>query len=204
MAEIKLKLTMFWTDYEDDKYSDQSVHERYLRQMRTLLKKYGLGMVTLPSQRSAKFTLPYKGVFKEYPECDAPKEAGKLRNLANQVYPGKESDRAGVVVIFCPFARIKLSYDEEPSRTGGITFGYNDTYTKWIATDGVKWPPFVIINTRHETPDHGTLLHEVGHSAGLPHYKKGGQKNIMTYGKSRSELVKDQVKTLRHAYFAGK
>ena len=159
-------------------------------------------MFTLPAQRSAQFTIPYKGVFKEYPESDAPKEGGKLRNMANQKYGGKSEDRPGCVAIFCPFARIELSHTSEPTRTGGMNFGYNDDYTQWIATDGVMWPPFAVINSRHVTPDHGTLLHEVCHTAGIDHYE-GGQTNIMTYGKSRSELVKEQVKKLKGAYFAG-
>ena len=112
----KIKITVFWTDHSGDKDSIQNLHEQYLRRMNELVKKYGLSTTVRPATRSTKFMLPFTGTFIENPEYEAEECAGKLRNMANKVYPGKDSERAGTVVIYCPFAPTQLQRSEQRSR----------------------------------------------------------------------------------------
>lgn len=203
MAKKELKFTLFWTKScnTDQRSRNQDVHTPLTRKAKTLLKEHGFDLRLNPTAKQSEFILPTEDEFTEYPENESEQHAGKLRNLANQVYPGNKNHRAGLVVIYCPFKDVQGQYAKEPTRTGGITFGWNKTYTQQKPVDGINWPPFVVINARILYPDAGTLVHEACHAAGIAHHSD--QKNIMSYGNNRTEINDEQQKKLAKAYFVG-
>jgi hypothetical protein len=62
---------------------------------------------------------------------------------------------------------------------------------------------FAMINSRKVMADNATLLHEVGHGAGLDH-RLAIPKNIMSYGTSRTEFADDQLRVLGGCFFCSK
>jgi hypothetical protein len=62
---------------------------------------------------------------------------------------------------------------------------------------------FAMINSRKVAADQVTLLHEIGHGAGLEH-RFGIRANIMSYGPGRTEFADDQLKVLGGCFFCSK
>ncbi len=149
----KLKLTLFWTDFSGDSASTDN-SGKLLATTKKMLGEHGLGLDVLPTSRTSAFVLPYKGVYKEFPDDQADKNAGKLRALAHTAYP---RGNGRLPVIFVPF--------QSPQATKGITWGRPRTGK----VDGVDWLTFVLINTRQTAPDRVTVLHESGHAANVDH-----------------------------------
>ena len=58
---------------------------------------------------------------------------------------------------------------------------------------------YAMINIRALAPDHVTLLHEIGHGAGLSH--ESDVANFMSYGMNRSTVNPIQLTKLAAAYF---
>ncbi len=182
----KLKLTLFWTDFSGDAASSD-ISAKLLATAKQMLKSHGLGLDVLPKSRTSAFTLPYQGVYEEFPEYQSEKDAGKLRALAHNAYPHGEGR---LPVIFVPF--------ETPQATKGQTWGKPRTGP----VDGIGWLTFVLINTRGLAPDRVTLLHESGHAANLDH-NTGDVVNFMANGLKRTVMYEDQVKKLAASYFCG-
>lgn len=65
--------------------------------------------------------------------------------------------------------------------------------------------PYSLINTGWRAADHATLLHEMGHAAGLnPGNHEPDQDNFMSLGANRRKMREDQLATLGKAFFASK
>lgn len=62
---------------------------------------------------------------------------------------------------------------------------------------------FAMINSRKVAADQVTLLHEMGHGAGLPH-RFEARANIMSYGPSRTDIADDQLKVFGSCFFCSK
>lgn len=180
-GKVEVRLTLFWTAAVT---ADPA--ERLVNKAAKLLKEHNLGLsVYKTSLKTSDMTLsdskPMPAMSDEF---DA--HALHLRGLCHQVY---RDDRPRLPVIFVPFSGPKSS---EPCDINGIAM---------MKTD---WLPFVLINSNLQSEDGVTLLHEIGHAAGLGHV---GSKptdaivNFMSYGNNRTNLFASQVKTIAGAYF---
>ncbi|HEY9735107.1 MAG TPA: Ig-like domain-containing protein [Trichocoleus sp.] len=124
----------------------------------------------------------------------------ELRHKAHEAFGGDEYPRLPVIV--CPFRQSLVSGE---IATGMAVKNRPEAPSKWL--------PFVLINSQIKSLDSVTLLHEIGHAAGLGHEgevkKEHAVINFMQYFDPKSTslpgrdgLSPHQVKTLANAYFA--
>jgi hypothetical protein len=180
-TKVTVRLTLFWTASVT---ADPA--ERLVRVATKMLQEHNLDLsVYKTSLKTADMTLssnkPMPAMSDEF---DA--HAKVLRNLCHQVY---RDDRPRLPVIFVPFSGPKSS---EPCDVNGV------------AVKNTDWLPFVLINSNLKSEDGVTLLHEIGHAAGLGHFGKGPNdvaENFMGNGTNRTNMIASQVKAIAGAYF---
>ncbi len=203
---VTIKVTMFWT-----KSAGTPSH---IPNYRTTAKSaLGAHNLTLDILEPEKKILDYNGAAR------TDEEINEIRGLAEIAFPtSKGAGRLPVIV--CPFVQIFPNQGvstfgdfgmTKVSQTGGS-----------VVIDGVTWLPFVMINSLANSADNITLVHEIGHAAGLKHLpanlllevqpgamefltaqKIDVTKNFMNDGKDRQEqLFAYQIQKLAGAYFA--
>ncbi|HYT93467.1 MAG TPA: hypothetical protein VEL76_32415 [Gemmataceae bacterium] len=178
-GNVKVRLMLFWTSNAD---SDPS--QRLVAAADKLLKEHGLGLDVRPGvPKQAATTLPYSRVVLTGND-DQVKE---VRQLADTALGGAQSI---LPVIFCPFGEVKGATSWS---TNGVTF------------KDLGSPTFVFINSKVQSADGLTLLHEIGHAAGRGHVPMGPTDkiaNFMSNESTRTGVLRAQVIDIANAFFA--
>lgn len=178
-GNIKVRLTFFWAS---NSTSDPA--KTLADKAAALLGEHGMGIDVYPSMtKTAAHTLP----FQEKLYLDD--HALELRHKAHGVFQDK---KPRLPVIFCPF-RGEGGGGDGPCSTNGMCL------------KGTNWLPFVLINSELMSPDNVTLLHEIGHAAGLMHMATGANdavKNFMGYQPTRTGMLRNQVVSIAQSYFS--
>lgn len=173
-----VRLTLFWASNVP-----QDPAPGLLSAAEGVLNQHGLGLNVLPArQKQSSAILSYS----ESLYLD--QQVEDLRRLAC----GRGDPPSRLVVIFCLF-RGPLGSETD---TNGITYR---------ETPNVSWYPFVLINAGRQAPDGLTLLHEIGHAAGLNHVPKGPNDvvaNFMSYASGRTDMLRNQVIAIANSFFA--
>ncbi|MBZ5620687.1 MAG: hypothetical protein LAQ69_18470 [Acidobacteriia bacterium] len=169
----RLKLTLFWTEGA----KGEKVSSILVQKAQDLLRANGDKFTLDVDYRKNDIAFKKQIDF----EIDACKDTGieDIRTLVAKsgVCP---SDR--LAVVFCePFLAEKGSND-----TTGL---------QCVAASG----RCVLINVTNSHPDHGTLMHEVGHGAGNQH--ESDDSNIMSYGANRTKINFVQLARFDKAFF---
>jgi hypothetical protein len=190
---VTLHLAIFWTSNVSD--ADDPI-PAYFAEAKRLLVAHGLDLTAYPApHKSPETTLQFN---KDVYLFDQIKE---LRNMAHKAFPGNEVPRLPVIV--CPF---RQSLVDDEIATGMAIRNSPSTPSGWNLE-------FILINSQIKSPDNVTLLHEIGHAAGLVHegavIKNADVLNVMQYYDpkatvlpGRDGLKPNQVKRLATAYFA--
>src|SRR5262249_49004241 len=152
-----------------------------LRRAKEMLAEHGLGLTTWPTAgKSSQVTLEVPDRLLEREDYD------KVIDAATDVLSG-----AGVtghlVVVFCEFR----------FPAAGLTV--QTTSTRCLTR------PFCMVQAAVSS-DNVTLLHEVGHAAGLDHDKTStdaARRNFMHEATTRTTMMRWQVEKLAGAFFTG-
>jgi len=176
-----LKVVLFWTTAAQG----ESLSTRLVQKAQDFLLRNG-DRFTL-HVRPERTVLPFQGDVLDKVETD------QVRELAERaVHFG--ADRLPVIFFtFTPAACRPGSNCPAPP------FGFTPRDARGKA--------FVMINTSiAPAPDNVTLLHEIGHAAGIEpsDTREGDLNNFMSNGNNRSVIREDQLKKLSNAYFATK
>jgi hypothetical protein len=174
----KVRLTLFWTSN-----AKSNPAPGMIQAAETLLKEHNLTLDVFPAQKTPQFTLN----FQEQVYLDEHKDA--LRHLAHKAY---QDSRPRLPVIFVPF---RGPQGPDTCDTNGVTIQRGAT-SSWLA--------YVLINSELQG-DGITLLHEIGHAAGLGHEPSSPSDevfNFMSYANGRNDMLRKQVIKISQAYFA--
>jgi hypothetical protein len=176
----------------------KDVSDTYLETAKRLAALHGLNITAIPpsGQDKDKFTFKFDGSV-----ADRDTQAYlKVRQLAEDVHKKNAPSGAlssSILIIFC-------SYE------GGYATTVRDN----------DFLPFTLINTEGTpTKDRATLLHELGHGAGLPHFDGDWisrtsafrktfpaasiENNFMSLNFDRSEMFRYQIEKIERAFFSG-
>lgn len=187
-----LRLAIFWASSVTE--ADDPI-PGYFNEAKRLLNAHGLNLQAYPAtQKHPSTTLQFSD------EVYLHDQVLELRHKAHEAFGGDEYPRLPVIV--CPFRQSLVS--------GEIATGMA---VKDRPNAPSNWLPFVLINSQIKSLDSVTLLHEIGHAAGLGHEgevkKEHAVINFMQYFDPKSTdlsgrdgLSPHQVKTLAKAYFA--
>lgn len=177
----KVRVTFFWTNLTK---SDPAA--KMVKASRKMLQEHGIGLDVYPFDRK-KAKHPHTLI---YPyEVTTRDDVKKLRQLAHEAFDDQKTKdkKQRIPIIFC-------NYRTSGDHTLGETFKLSN------------WLPFCLINVKVPSKDGLTLLHEIGHAAGLKCEKyrpgKDSIQNIMHYGApKRTDMNKKQVLAVARAYF---
>ncbi|MBD2202365.1 hypothetical protein H6G33_12085 [Calothrix sp. FACHB-1219] len=188
---VTLRLAIFWTSNVKD---ENDPMPDYFSKAQGLLKQHGLNLQAYPATtKDPATTLQFNE------EVTLRTQAMELRQKAHAAFPGDNYSRLPVIV--CPLRQSTIG--EEAN--GMVIIDRPDEPSDWL--------PFVLINSKAKSPDRVTLLHEIGHAAGLVHPGAVGKDaaiiNFMQYYDpattnlpGREGILHNQVKKLAVAYFA--
>ena len=183
-APKRLKIAMFWTR----RAQHESVSSGLIQKARDLLKanKNMFTLDVLPNRT----ILPYDKEMNDTDEnsCTT-SDFDEVQKLAEK---SAVSTPDRIPVIFYESEHVLNSFGDirDPNSNG---CGFQSSPGRG----------FAMINSRTAHPDRATLLHEVGHGAGLEH-RQNIPANIMSYGLARTEFMEDQLKILGKCFFCSK
>jgi hypothetical protein len=187
-GRVTVRLTLFWvTNYTLDS------SQRVLDKAEALLAEHGLGLDIYPSRtRTKEHTIQDPGRLLKA------EDYGPLRSQAAAIFddqklPGR---RQRLPVFFCEI--------EYPDASRMID--------KFSTNPPSTWPPYILIGNAVAS-DNVTLLHEIGHAAGINKHNTDGDpegvpidptkpRNIMNVMPTRSIMFRAQVLSIARAYFA--
>lgn len=116
---------------------------------------------------------------------DGPGDPGTLRSLAHQAVPSGR----GIPVIFCK------RQTDDATGVSGFEFG-STIQTDSPANDGVRWLPYILINTQIKSATNEVLLHEMIHAAYGPRQNHDADKSSVFYAYgSQSDKVAKKLRT---------
>lgn len=154
----------------------------YVAKAKALLQQHGLNLDVL-EKGPVDFERPVQDM----------EDVQAVRMAAHKAFQDKQKDdKARLPVISTVYGSIN----------GKDEHGINgQTFT------GTEWLPFVFINAANKSADSVTLLHEIGHAAGvpgqvdLPVKAEDSVENFMLYGNNRTDMNKMQLLAIVKAYF---
>jgi hypothetical protein len=166
------------------------VHDLYISTARKVLKAHDMNLEapSTPIGGSMRI-LPFTGpVFLE------PGDHAKVRYLAHQNLPVG----LGIPVIF---ARLNTASASQPRL--GLTIKTHEG----VATNGVPWLPYILVNTQDVSRSGETLVHEMIHAAYEPGgrvHDKDAKSVFFEFGNGENEryLPVEHATALSKAYFA--
>lgn len=149
---ITLHITLFRTDVSKVADAQDFVGEQ-IAAARASLDAHNISLETHPAD-GVPTPLPFNGLVIDQVQIN------EMRTQANNAVFLAGS----FPVIYCPFAD---NY-QEVKGGGDLILGQKFGGTEKV--NGVEWLPFAIINVRKKAKSGMTLLHEMGHGAGLGHF----------------------------------
>jgi len=187
---IKLRITLFRTDVS--KFPDaQDFVAEHIAAARAALDAHNIELSPFP-ENGVPIPLKFnEGVIDH-------KQVGQIRAECNNTIT-----RPGFPVIYCPF------HDNYREVKGGGDLVLGEKYGgPGRPVDGVNWLSFAIINVRKKSKSGMTLLHEMGHGAGLSHFE--GDRDVANFmyltdtdgPGERQMILLDQVMAFAECYFA--
>jgi len=197
-GHVTLCVTIFWTKsvMEGGTWNDQS--PAMIQKANDLLRRHGLSLTSLSGdnwpalldQPPPQYILHYD---REVEDID---DIKKVRGMIQETsWFRLTPERAfGVIVIVCPFG--------SPSDGNNRSEKYHgQEWNGTLLSAATNWSDFVLINSRNWSSDRVTLLHEIGHAAGLSDTGDTSA-NFMSWGNNRTEMNKLQVLKLAGSSFA--
>jgi hypothetical protein len=183
-AAKKIRIALFWTDLA----KQETLSSGLVQKARELLRsnRTGLDLDVLPVHTSLSFP-------GEISDSD---DAANALALAKQA-PSYATDR--LCVIFYKITPTQC----DPNRQQCARVPYGNT-----PTDGMG-RPYVLINVNKQHPDNATLLHEIGHAAGVQARDSDDVltdlSDVMSYGSNRTKIGMNQLNLMnrRGLFFTG-
>jgi hypothetical protein len=181
-GSVTLRLALFWvTNYTND------TSQRALDTARSMLNDHGLSLDLWPSPvRTDATTLKFPDRL-----IDARADEDGSNRLDEEDLMIQARDIMADSLPRDSRPRLPLFFCEFKYPAKGRTISDTANYC---------WQPFCLVGHVLES-DNVTLLHEVGHAAGLDH-EKADRTNFMSETGPRSNLFKFQVLKLASAYFS--
>lgn len=207
--EKVIKIVLFWTkgagkpDYIKD----------YVAKAKGMLNEHDLDLDVFE---------PVNKVLNYIDAVQTDDQYAAVRRLAEKVIQAEPNAIGRLPVIVCPFVIVDPNRPVASFGHYGVTLIEPDGGP--VTLEGQTWKPFVTINSLHATEAKVTLLHEIGHAAGLHHETENldaffGKNVAMNYLATQGiDLLKNfmnednhkdafdmyafQVRTIAGAYFA--
>lgn len=181
----KVRLTLFWlSNYTIDTW------EQAIAKTKKLLAEHGLGLDVYPASRSAAHTITIPGDSTRLlvrDETTNQDDFNWMRLEAGRIFDDQKTGdkRQRLPVFFCEF--------KDPAHGLTVLRGKLSGWLPYCMVSGVL------------CGDKSTLVHEIGHAAGLNHLqnpKDLPKRNFMDYVTQERDLMyKAQVQVLEKAYF---
>jgi hypothetical protein len=191
------RLTVAFFATNDATYSTH--YKPYLDGANAMLKPFNMEIEVYPTNgtNDPPRVLAYTG-----PVFDGAGDPGTVRAQCHMALPNGR----GIPVIFC-----KRQTDN--TRGSGFSFGSTIRTEATEANNGVKWLPYILINTQIQSTANEVLLHELIHAAygsNQPDHDKETSSVFYDYGTDKDgkggdatrKLPQKHVDVLRKAYFA--
>jgi hypothetical protein len=177
----KVRIALFWTEAA----KGDMLSSRLVQKARELLKSNNTGFDLDVYQ--VHTDLPYKG------EISDSNDATKALDMARAA-PAYAADR--LVVIF--YKVTPTECDANRQRCPRVPFANTPR-------DGAG-NPYILVNVNKTHPDNATLLHEIGHAAGVESRDSDDNladlDDVMSYGTNRTKIGANQLnKMKRHGLF---
>ncbi len=175
-GNLRARLALFWvTNCPGDNNSQSNI-----KRTEEMLKEHGFGLDIWSSRtRADQATIQFEDRLIEKTDYDF------LVEKYSEILSGAGKDNY-LPVIFCQF--------RYPAH--GLTV--SDTSTKCLTK------PFCMVDPLFAGGDNVTLLHEVGHAAGLDHDKTSTDpknRNFMNEAEGRTKMYKWQIEKMAKAFF---
>lgn len=188
---VKVKVTLFRTNLSKFTDSLDFVTEQ-ITNAKDVLNSHNLELDVFPANGTPT-NLPFaEGIIDDVQIAEVRKQAQAAGNVTGR-FP----------IIFCPFHDNYREVKDGGDKILGEKYGGPGK-----PVNGVEGPAFAIINVRKKAKSGMTLLHEMGHGAGLGHWEGAGDKSNFMFitdtdgpGERRGMLC-CQVAALAASYFA--
>lgn len=174
-GNLKVRLALFWVGGGNDLTSASQ-----LNRAEEMLKEHGFGLDCWSSRtKSDQMTIPFEDRLVERTDYDS------LYGSVSEIL-SNASKTNYLPIIFCQFRYT----------ANGLTV--SDTPTKCLAK------PFILVDPLSAGGDKVTLLHEIGHAAGLNHdftATNATTRNFMNEAVTRTTMYKWQIQKMAQAFF---
>ena len=180
IQQKRLKISLFWTK----KAANADISAPLIQKAQEMFRENGNKFIL--------DVMPHRWILNNDKEqFDAECGSEEFRELYRLVKKSKNHRKDRLPVIFYKSLQTQGPYGQVNEPLAHGCSSYID-----------KGHAFVLINVRKQAKDKNTLLHEIGHAAGLGH--SGDDDNFMSLGKKRTEISKDQKKKLEKCFFCTK
>lgn len=161
-----------------------SLRDSYVSKANVFLRKHRMKVDATPYGGGAPTILDYNDVIPArgwQPPPFPSDQAGILARKTLRALAGPNAE-GRIKVIFCKIAK---PCGEAPGTLGSPS----------------DYGPYILISEDYDHPDGLTLVHELGHCAGLAHPDIEDEDDIMGYGKHRKTIYPTQLEAFRNSPF---